>query len=173
MENDLYASKRRGRPVGSKNKRKEPEPSAGVQQDGVAMQMKVLEVAAGADVISAVSDFANRFKGNFYGSLSFATRPSPISTSHLIYIVDGEGNAVGGIVAGRVLAATKVLLVVTILRETDCIKLPLAPPSPPANNPIVNARQPEICSSARGSMSAYGVPCPTPHLRQLLLLGVP
>ncbi|KAM0016092.1 putative AT-hook motif nuclear-localized protein 15-29 [Helianthus debilis subsp. tardiflorus] len=206
MENNLHASKRRGRPSGSKNKRKEPEPSA--------VQMRVLVVAAGADVINSVSDFANRFKvdvsvistfglvhniniyqakslshnssiyryegvfdllslnGNFIRSLSSATRPSPVPARHLIHAADGNGNAVNGLVTGRVLAATKVFLVVTIVGEIDCIQLSLTSPSAQANN----ARQSEVGSSARGSLSSYGVPCSTPLSRfvvsrQLLLLG--
>lgn len=198
MENYLQATKRRGRPLGSKNKRKEPEPeqepSTGVEQNVASMQLKVLEVAAGADIINAVSDFANRLrvnvsiisthglvcnvkifrpnnprrmshivtfegvcnllslKGSFYGSLSSRIRASPFSGRHLIHFVYREGYSARGIVHDRLVAATKVFLGISIMRETDCIKLPLPPPRP------LPLPQPGVCSSARGSMTAYRVP---------------
>nr|XP_043625481.1 AT-hook motif nuclear-localized protein 19-like [Erigeron canadensis]XP_043625485.1 AT-hook motif nuclear-localized protein 19-like [Erigeron canadensis]XP_043625489.1 AT-hook motif nuclear-localized protein 19-like [Erigeron canadensis] len=66
MESNSNTSKRRGRPSGSKNKTREvvantPENMVG-DSTGMAIQLKVLEVAPGSDIISAVHDFANQYQ---------------------------------------------------------------------------------------------------------------
>lgn len=200
MENNFIAPKARGRPLGSKNKRKEPERlSQGIEPVPAGMQLKVLEIAPGADVINAVSDFANLFKvdlsvisaqgmvrmyrprpppqrpvfinyegiyhmlslmGNFYGSLA-GQSSSSFPTSHFILAIDHKGYADCGIVSGKVVAVNRVVLGVAILRDTDCIKLPLPlHPPPPRTIPF---SQFGASSSARGSTtSAYGAQYPTP-----------
>lgn len=91
-------------------------------------------------------------KGDFFGTVSSSSRPSPLSGSHRIHIVDQEENSIEGFVVGSVIAVTKVFLGVVVMKEAHRIKLPLTPPCP---SPFQQTR---ASSSVGGLMTAYGIP---------------
>ncbi|KAI3814279.1 hypothetical protein L1987_19030 [Smallanthus sonchifolius] len=143
MESNSRAAKRRGRPVGSKNKKNREavtSPSESMEGDGMAMGMgvglhlKTLEVAAGCDIIAAIYDFANHHQ------------------------------------VGKLTAATNVFLAVSVINGTDSIKLPLprALPDPQLflnlneGMPTTTAGLPESSSGAGRCRIAYGVPTAPP-----------
>ncbi|KAK1278501.1 putative DNA-binding protein ESCAROLA [Acorus gramineus] len=141
----VVAKKPRGRPPGSKNK---PKPPVVVTTDGdAAMRPAVLELAAGTDVVEAVSAFARRRRLGISvlsgsGAVSNVTLRHPTSASSVltlhgrfdilslsgtlfppsaagkappplaISLAGGQGQVIGGTIAGSLTAAGTVVLIV-------------------------------------------------------------
>ncbi|KAL5200480.1 hypothetical protein ABZP36_021683 [Zizania latifolia] len=150
----------RGRPLGSKNK---PKPPIIVTRDSPnALHSHVLEVAAGADIVECICEFArSRGRGvsvlsgggavanvslrqpgasppgslvaTLHGQFEILSLtgtvlppPAPPSASGLtVFISGGQGQVVGGSVAGQLVAAGPVLLMAASFANAVYERLPL------------------------------------------------
>ncbi|XP_076905763.1 uncharacterized protein LOC143561619 isoform X1 [Bidens hawaiensis] len=69
--------------------------------------------------------------GNFYGSSSSIRPPSPFSPQHIATFITGEGRLHTGIIQGKLIAGTKMVLGFSFINGTEHVKLSLPPPPPP------------------------------------------
>lgn len=152
--------KPRGRPLGSKNK---PKPPIIITRDSPnALHSHLLEVAAGADIVECVSEYARRrcrgvcvlsgggavsnlalrqpgadppgsllatLRGQFeILSLTGTVLPPPAppgASSLSVYVAGGQGQVMGGSVAGQLIAAGPVVLMAASFANAVYERLPL------------------------------------------------
>ncbi|PPD69300.1 hypothetical protein GOBAR_DD33821 [Gossypium barbadense] len=118
------ARKPRGRPPGSKNKPKTP--TVITRDNDSAMKTAVLQISAGFDVIENIINFARR---NHVG-VSIISATGSVSDVILQYSSSqgapyrGQTQLLGGIVAGKVMAATPVTVVLLTFASPSFHKLP-------------------------------------------------
>ncbi|KAF7831490.1 AT-hook motif nuclear-localized protein 28-like [Senna tora] len=134
--------KHRGRPRGSKNK---PKPPITIirEVDDKALKPVIIEISAGSDVVEELIYFAQRHEMGLTvlsgsGSVTNVTLHQPFPhTSPLTlhgtftllslsgtYILRNQGQVFGGVIAGRIIATSSVVVVATLCKNLVHHKLP-------------------------------------------------
>ncbi|XP_059669635.1 AT-hook motif nuclear-localized protein 28-like [Cornus florida] len=186
--------KPRGRPLGSKNK---PKPPVVITRESEsAMKPAVLEISAGSDVIEMVGRFARSrrlgltvlggsgtvcdvtlrhvvLRGPFNilsltGTILGSSSSSSSSCGFAITVSGPQGQVFGGVVAGKVVAESAVVVVAATFMTPTFHRLPCTKVEEPDHHEAATKPLPppmsisEGCSSTGMSMSIYGVAAPTP-----------